>query len=69
MFVSLRALDEDVVAPVASFHRQRRRRVLGRLDDRFRLLELAMVSHPMLEKRNGRFKSGRDKNLLISATS
>ena len=59
MLVSLRAFDEDVVASVAALHRQRRRRVLGRLHDRLRLLQLAVVSHPVLEKRDGRFESGR----------
>ena len=59
VLVALRALDEDVVAPVAALHRQGRRRVLGRLDDRLRLLELAVMSHPVLKKRDGRFESAR----------
>ncbi len=56
MFVALGALNEDVVTPVAPFHGQRRSRVLRRLHDRLRLLQLAVMGHPMLEKRHGRFE-------------
>jgi len=49
VLVSLRSFDEDVVAPVAALHGERGRRVL-RLHDRSRLLELAVMGDPVLEK-------------------